>query len=145
MPCERKHIQDGIDALQMWLDMGDCECETATHTCGKPKIERALAGLQAALAACDESPWRSMESAPKDGTSVLLHNNNAPGNPSGRMETCEDYNTVVGAWWASDESDRDADGFGDWMCYMDAIEDPRCPFEPTHWMPLPAAPEGVKP
>ena len=54
MPCERKHIQDGIDALQMWLDMGDCECETATHTCGKPKIERALAGLRLALAALEQ-------------------------------------------------------------------------------------------
>ena len=85
--------------------------------------------------------WRPIETAPKDGKAVLLHNNKAPGNPSGRMESCEGYNTVVGEWWASDQSDNDADGFGDWACYMDAIEDPRCPFEPTHWMPLPAAPD----
>ena len=85
--------------------------------------------------------WRPIETAPKDGRAVLLHNNIAPGNPSGRMGTCEGYNTVVGEWWSSDEGDRDANGFGDWTCYMDAIEDPRCPFEPTHWMPLPQPPK----
>lgn len=94
-----------------------------------------------AEAAEKELEWRPIETAPKDGKAVLLHNNKAPGNPSGRMESCEGYNTVVGEWWASDQSDNDADGFGDWTCYMDAIEDPRCPFEPTHWMPLPAAPD----
>lgn len=92
-------------------------------------------------ARAEAAEWRPIETAPKDGRAVLLHNNNAPGNPSGRMESCEGYNTVVGEWWASDQSDDDADGLGDWTCYMDAIEDPRCPFEPTHWMPLPAAPD----
>ena len=79
--------------------------------------------------------WRPIETAPKDGRAVLLHNNSAPGSPSGHMESCEGYNTVVGEWWGGEDTP------GKWMCYMDAIEDPRCPFDPTHWMPLPQPPK----
>ena len=129
MPCERKHVE-AIEAA----------CEAHEENDSQDTLCAVEDAINAALAACDQSPWRGMESAPKDGTAVLLHNNSAPGNPSGRMESCDGGNTVVGEWWASGESDRDADGFGDWMCYMDAIEDPRCPFVPTHWMPLPEAP-----
>lgn len=69
-----------------------------------------------------DSNWRPIDSAPRDATDVLV--------TDGRR-------VYVAGWWQEpDEPDED----GEWTCYMDAIEDPQCPIEPTHWMPLPAPP-----
>ena len=78
--------------------------------------------------------WQPIETAPRDGTAVLVHRIIWPGLPSGRSEECNGYNTYVAAWWA-----EECEG-GAWVCYMDAVYDPLCPIDPTHWMPLPAAP-----
>lgn len=82
------------------------------------------------------SEWQPIETAPMDGTSILVHGNKAPGNPSGKMETCEAYNTSVAAWWAGEN-----DGEGAWICYMGMVQEPECGFEPTHWMPMPEPPK----
>ena len=58
--------------------------------------------------------WRSIASAPKDGTIILGFDPNY-----GR----------IGMWW----------GRGEWISTVDA--DPSMPIAPTHWMPLPPAPE----
>jgi hypothetical protein len=79
--------------------------------------------------------WRPIETAPKDGTGVLVHRNIWPGTQSGFSEECSDINTYVAAWW-----DGERDGRGAWICYMNAVLDPECPIEPTHWMPLPEPP-----
>lgn len=124
---ERKHIE----AIQAWADglVAAARKEIGRHppsdklaagalfywTDG-PEQRAAFAAI-AALAAADESPWRSMDSAPKDGRDVLLWC------PNGMTPS-----THVGYW---------DDGVELWMVGDDDIW-------PTHWMPLPAAPE-VKP
>ena len=80
--------------------------------------------------------WSLINTAPFDGTAVLLHNNYPPGLSNERPDKCYGGNTVVGEWWESEDKFED----GEWVCYMDLVLDPRCPFEPTHWMPLPEIP-----
>lgn len=92
---------------------------------------------QAALSA--PPGWQPIETAPRDQTAVLVMRNIWPGTDSGFAEECNGHNTYVAEWW------QDSGGCGEWVCYMDAILDPRCPIEPTHWMPLPAAPSAKDP
>ena len=73
--------------------------------------------------------WQPIETAPRDGRDVLVMRDIWPGTESGRAEECNGHNTYVAAWWGSE-----------WVCYMDQVQDPRCPIEPTHWMPLPFPP-----
>nr|WP_164083562.1 Lar family restriction alleviation protein [Stenotrophomonas pavanii] len=80
--------------------------------------------------------WQPIESAPKDGTAVLVMQNNWPGCKNGVAEECNGHNTYVAAWWADERG-----GAGAWICYMDAVRDPECPIQPTHWQPLPTTPE----
>lgn len=79
--------------------------------------------------------WKPIETAPRDGTAVLVMRNIWPGTETGLAEECNGHNTYVAGWWA-DEAER-----GAWMCYMDRIFEPRCPVEPTHWMPLAERPQ----
>lgn len=79
--------------------------------------------------------WRTIDSAPKDGTAVLVMRDIWPGTASGRAEKCNGHNTCVAEWWAGGESTE-----GRWVCYMDMVQDPDCPIEPTHWRPLPPPP-----
>jgi hypothetical protein len=85
------------------------------------------------------SEWKTIESAPKDATAVLVMRNIWPGTKSGRAETCNGHNTYVAEWW-----EGQGEG-GEWVCYMDMIQDPSCPIEPTHWMPLPTPPSEDQP
>lgn len=78
--------------------------------------------------------WQPIETAPKDGTDILVHDNDAPGLPTGRADACWAGNTAVAAWWSDDSS------IGHWVCYMDRVSDPDLHFTPTHWMPLPEPP-----
>jgi hypothetical protein len=60
--------------------------------------------------------WRTMESAPRDGTRVLAF---VMGYPAGRV--CVAYfGPISGVWWA------------------DGASQDEC--APTHWMPLPEVP-----
>lgn len=79
--------------------------------------------------------WQPIETAPKDGTAILIMQNNWPGLPNGVAEKCNEHNTYVAAWW-----DEENEGSGAWICYMDAVLDPEAPIEPTHWIPLPMPP-----
>lgn len=73
------------------------------------------------------SGWRSMDSAPKDGTPVDLWCR-APGLSAGpgRVPDCWYSN---GKWWRYDEQ------YGDDQCRSRV-------HNATAWMPLPSAPEG---
>lgn len=79
--------------------------------------------------------WELIETAPRDGTAVLVMRNIWPGTKTGKAERCNGHNTYVAQWWAEE-------GQGQWMCYMDTICEPRCPIEPTHWMHLPKPPKS---
>lgn len=79
--------------------------------------------------------WQPIATAPRDATAVLVMSDIWPGTDTGRAKECNGHNTYVAEWW---------EGSGEWVCYMDAIEEPRCPIEPTHWMPLPLAPEQME-
>lgn len=78
--------------------------------------------------------WQPIETAPRDQTAILVHRNIWPGTYSGFSEECNGHNTYVAEWWG------DSPAHGKWVCYMDAVQDPECPIEPTHWMPLPTPP-----
>ena len=78
--------------------------------------------------------WLPIETAPKDGTAVLVMRDIWPGSETGRAKRCVGHNTYVAAWWA------DEGNSGEWVCYMDRIEEPICPIKPTHWMQLPPPP-----
>ena len=80
--------------------------------------------------------WQPIETAPRDATAILVMRDIWPGNPSGRAEDCNGHNTYVAEWWSAEGPD----GAGAWICYMHHIQDPECPIEPTHWMPLPPPP-----
>ena len=83
--------------------------------------------------------WQPIETAPRDATAILVMRDIWPGARSGRAEECNGRNTYVASWWPDERG-----GHGAWICYMDAVLDPECPVEPTHWMPLPALP-GAQP
>jgi hypothetical protein len=68
------------------------------------------------------SGWQPIESAPKDGTEILV---------------CMTHNTPDGGW--------ETIQWVDWQCapyiwprFMDRVD---IPFAPTHWMSLPAPPD----
>ncbi len=65
--------------------------------------------------------WQSIETAPKDGTDILIH--------------CQDENVIVSAKWRSSY----ADGQGAWFTTdpIDRLLWIQCP---THWCPMPFPP-----
>lgn len=77
--------------------------------------------------------WQPIETAPRDGESILVHNNIARGCPGGVADKVWAGNCAVAAWWANEDG-----GNGRWVCYMSKVLDPELHFDPTHWMPLPA-------
>ncbi len=70
------------------------------------------------------SEWQPIETAPKDGTEILV---------------CITYNLPDDEW----ETVQWVDGWrsGKWFRYHDKIY---IPFPPTHWMPLPPPPAATK-
>lgn len=76
-----------------------------------------------------ENSWQSIETAPRDGTQVLLCRAvDVDGKPI-RDEAWGIF-IQVAAWWEGDG----------WIVYCSQIQEPRLHFEPTHWMPLPDPP-----
>jgi ribosomal protein S27AE len=75
------------------------------------------------------SDWRLIESAPRDGSNVLL---------GGAYESSDKHGEDVETWVAfvgrfAQPGEYDA---GNWQGYYDAYT----PCQPTHWMPLPDPP-----
>lgn len=83
----------------------------------------------------ENNGWLPIESAPRDGTAVLVMRDIWPGTETGRATECSGHNTYVAEWWSEEGV------CGEWVCYMDMISDPLCPVEPTHWQPLPEPPQ----
>lgn len=119
MPCERKHIEaieKASDNLEAMCD--DCQYGHAS-VLGRVMLDRAIS---AALDACDESPWRSMESAPKTEPILAVVDGDVRVVRYGKTSHVPLY-----GWCTADMGPEDCD-----LC------------DPTHWMPLPAAPEAAR-
>ena len=99
-----------IEALCSWIDAG--------ATSGLIGVDAALSAekLQQALTAIRQlqQPWRGIESAPKDGTQILV-----PITSGGIMN--------VVSWW------------GD--AWREGVNGLKMKNDPTVWMPLPTPPE----
>lgn len=85
---------------------------------------KQLADTVRAWGRAEREGWQPIETAPKDGTKILLAR-------IGRNEVGKD----LGIWWA-------ARGFwsSQWNNWNDGIEPSGLAY-PTHWIPLPAAPK----
>lgn len=76
--------------------------------------------------------WQPIESAPRDGRTLLLGYHNRSGN----------WRTLRGRWVGQEEID-DWEGDDEFLpgWYEDPVEGEHCyPTAPTHWMPLPKGP-----
>lgn len=82
--------------------------------------------------------WQPIETAPKTGRTILLGYYNSHGN----------WRTMRGQWFSQEainetwEEPEDCDGLEGWYeTSVEADDVPNCwATEPTHWMPLPGAP-----
>lgn len=123
MACHETHNAHCVGWLMNQLGPGNNLCPDhrdkqagkACLACEIETLNRKLESLRAALA---EREWKTMESAPRDGTRIILG---------------FDYEAYL--FTASSGYWTDHNG-GGWVR--------QCQFQPTHWMPmqpLPAAPE----
>lgn len=103
---------DGSDPIEF----DDMDAAYA-HVAGKQRAAQAIAALTAALA----KMWRPIESAPKDGTAVLISDVSA-----------EAFEPAVSRFrqekWETSDWDEASFVPARWM-------------SPTHWMPMPSPPE----
>ena len=81
--------------------------------------------------------WMPIETAPKDGTEILLCR---AYDADGRPIVGNTFRLFVqrASWWEGEEQ---------WVVYCDLPQEPVLFFKPTHWMrvpppPLPPAPSG---
>lgn len=94
---------------------------------GDPFLELREAVTRLAASAADQ--WRTIESAPKDGTAVLIYH------PEGGV--CEAFCSGNGyAWQCMDGTNTVTAKSGLQIPRMTAFVS-----DPTHWMPLPPAPK----
>jgi len=129
-------------ALELMIRTHD---EPAESLLQEMKEQQWLAQARAALEAYRSQPdgWRPIETAPKDGTCVLLgeyvYNNTWAGFLPEPYDDDEDewktyFYQFVGGWVENDY---------DKPCWR-AAEYHAFGHNPTHWMPLPAPPEPEK-
>jgi hypothetical protein len=81
----------------------------------------------------DAMGWRPIETAPRDGTCVLLcWARNANGKSIDWTKDTKTAGVFVQAasWWQGDG----------WVVYCNLVRDPSLHFDPTHWQPLPPPP-----
>ena len=105
------------------------ESETPTE------IADAVLALLAAPPTAQAEGWRLIETAPQDGRTLLL----------GYFNSAGKWRTIRGEWLSQDHiyeyaEDPDCMSPG-WHETTVEDDDGKCwPIDPTHWMPLPAAP-----
>jgi hypothetical protein len=81
-----------------------------------------------------DDDWRPIETAPKDGTPVLLHGGRDDNAGFGRTGTTDEIamKSPCRAWWSGD----------DWVITLaEAGCVACCRLEPTNWQPLPTPPK----
>lgn len=126
-----ENIRDEHGNVSAWRTAkGELCCGDKLYTAAQLRAEVALALSR---------QWLPIETAPRDGTAILIMQNNWPGCRNGVATECNNHNTYVAAWWSEERSVRG--GKGAWICYMDAVRDPEAPINPTNWQPLPPPPQ----
>lgn len=137
------------DGPHHWIECGNCFCETTR--CQSPTGNDEAAARRAiqlweqrygksaqAVASQPGGAWQPIETAPKTGRTLLL----------GYLNRAENWRTVRGQWMSEnyiseywEEPDEVEPGWFETSAEADDI--PNCwRIEPTHWMPLPAAPSA---
>lgn len=99
---------------------GGCLSEDA-HACNQGQVTPALAQVRAAL---EESEWHGMESAPRDGTPVLIWG--------------PKFANSFSAYWTNEQTDMSKEG--GWTDGSTNRYDEFYASFPTHWRPLPPPP-----
>jgi len=74
--------------------------------------------------------WQPIESAPKDGTEILLY----------RPSDCDWARVVVGLWEDDRYAVKPKPYWRHGKQHFTGIREARV-YQPTHWMPLPGAPK----
>ena len=136
---ERDMKQLAIDTIDRRFQSGNAvPVERATVLASEWNELRA-ALLAAPAAPASAQPWLPIETAPKDGRTILL----------GRYNELGKWRTMRGQWMSQDYIDNNWEdppsGEPGWFeTCVEADEIPNCwPINPTHWTPLPGAPEAA--
>lgn len=109
----------------MTEDLGMIACRAMDKAWSLPAYESWQAVADAVVAAHEARRWRPIESAPKDGTPILVENDRG----------------VHCVRWEAEEAHGDA-SFDGWY-----VDDGKSNLrvlrgtEPTHWTPIPAPPK----
>ena len=106
-------------------------CDAFNNAPQCPELGAEIA-LAEAIAAYEKAQWQPIETAPKDGTPVLLR-----GQWAGEIGGPGDTGTFIGYY---DDGRTDYPGF-DWNIVGGSYYTAWC--RPTHWRPLPTPPEEV--
>ncbi|WP_419902103.1 DUF551 domain-containing protein [Kiloniella sp.] len=116
---------DLLKALQKisLVELNADELAKALFRCG----DIANEALSQSDQGMEPSPWQPIETAPKDGTHVLVMTD------KGYFAVAYPYQRKGSRCYNWDAVGQDRDSYTDGNC-LDG--------EPTHWMPLPPAPEG---
>jgi hypothetical protein len=99
----------------LWEDVQRFRAHALNEKDARMALERELEAVR------KDAEWRPIETAPKDGTAVLVS--------EGRFCYCVEWNEEFD-WWAVDDNK-----LGPFRLRGAA---------PTHWMPLPPPPDAVK-
>lgn len=129
-PDERTALVDQTVVAHCWKMYQQGQI-SADHT-AKEVFGEVLESFAKWLAARAADPWQPIETAPKDGTYVLLTNGKdvAQGQWLHEEAYIRELRDLEGRWIGQDESD----GFDGWIDFIGGMP------TPTHWMPMPIAP-----
>lgn len=114
------------------------------------RVARAL--LSAARQASTQGPgegWQPIETAPTDGTSIILFCPQGDGSPGSTYRITEGFwlsdpggTTEYRDQWGRYEGQTDQPGFDGWMSMDGGFSEDT--MMPTHWRPFPNPPPGVE-
>ncbi|MCA0276314.1 MAG: hypothetical protein LCH86_09935 [Proteobacteria bacterium] len=96
------------------------------------EIENALDAKDKQIAELEAGGWQPIETAPKDGTVVILYCPQGDGNPGST------YRVTVGNWWSSQDDQEPWEG---WVSWDGGFSEDT--MMPTLWQPLPAPPSRI--
>lgn len=119
------HLNPPYESKEYIFSWEECKREDKEHTA------RIYHKAKVALEAAEKVRWQPIETAPKDGTTIILYNKFYSYLPIGKWDILEggdEYgNNAIYAWHVSENFNTMGDGI------LSENED----IMPTHWIPLP--------